>query len=197
MSGLVRVFWLGRAFLPHARIASAACGGWSAELCSALTRRYVGMDDGFVNCGPAKGCVWPVLAPAKGLCARGSVCAARRLSRGAVFVLCRSCVIGMSCARSRPSYVPAEMFYARSRLLFAACAPNRTACGMFRSCSAVGRDRHSCVLESSVRLSGFVGSLRACTFLYGDPDGERRDGGTRRTEGTENGVGGGAECVFA
>ena len=29
-----------------------------------------------------------------------------------------------------------------SRLLFAACAPNRTACGMFRSCSAVGRDRH-------------------------------------------------------
>ena len=67
---------------------------------------------------------------------------------------------------------------------------------MFRSCSAVGRDRHSCVLELSVRLSGFVGSLRACTFLYGDPDGERRDGGTRRTEGTENGVGGAAECVF-
>ena len=33
-----------------------------------------------------------------------------------------------------------------SRLLFAACAPNRTACGMFRSYSAVGRDRHSCVL---------------------------------------------------
>ena len=34
-----------------------------------------------------------------------------------------------------------------------------------------------------VRLSDFVGSLRACAFLYGDPDGERRDGGTRRTEG--------------
>ena len=48
--------------------------------------------------------------------------------------------------------------------------------------SAVGRDRHSCVLESSVRLSGFVGSLRACTFLYGDPDGERRRRGTRGTE---------------
>ena len=75
-------------------------------------------------------------------------------------------------------------------------APNRTACGMFRSCSAVGRDRHSCVLELSVRLSGFVGSLRACTFLYGDPDGERRDGETRRTEGTENGVGGAAEERF-
>ena len=26
-----------------------------------------------------------------------------------------------------------------------------------------------------VRLSGFVGSLRACAFLYGDPDGGRRD----------------------
>ena len=41
-------------------------------------------------------------------------------------------------------------------------------------------------------LSGFVGSLRACAFLYGDPDGERRD--------AENGVGGAAEerfCVTA
>ena len=125
-----------------------------------------------------------------GDCARGGCSAgAGRLSRGAVFVLCRSCVIGMSCARSRPSYVPAEMFYARSRLLFAACAPNRTACGMFRSCSAVGRDRHSCVLESSVRLSGFLGSLRACAFFYGDPDGERRN--------AENGVGGEVQDAFA
>ena len=31
-----------------------------------------------------------------------------------------------------------------------------------------------------VRLSDFVGSLRACAFFYGDPDGERRG---RRTEG--------------
>ncbi|MDD7365922.1 MAG: hypothetical protein PUG91_01355, partial [Clostridiales bacterium] len=31
------------------------------------------------------------------------------------------------------------------------------------------------VLESSVRLSGFVGSLRDCTFSGGDPDGGRRD----------------------
>ena len=35
-----------------------------------------------------------------------------------------------------------------------------------------------------VRLSNFVGSLRACAFLYGDPDGVRRDAG--------NGVGGAA-----
>ena len=31
-----------------------------------------------------------------------------------------------------------------------------------------------------VRLSDFVGSFRACAFLYGDPDGERK--GTRGTE---------------
>ena len=33
-----------------------------------------------------------------------------------------------------------------------------------------------------IRLSGLVSSLRACTFLYGDPDGEREDGETRGTE---------------
>ena len=148
---------------------------------------------------------------------------AMRLSRGAVFVLCRSCdsigmscvcsrpscvpfgmscvcsrpscvPFGMSCVCSRPSCVPFEMSCVRSRLLFAACAPNRTACVMFRSYSAVGRDRHSCVLESSVRLSGFMSSLLACAFSCGDPDGGRR---RRGNAGTENGVGGEAECVFA
>ena len=34
-----------------------------------------------------------------------------------------------------------------------------------------GRDRHSCVLAVSVRLSAFVGSLRVWPFLYGDLDG--------------------------
>ena len=33
-------------------------------------------------------------------------------------------------------------------------------------------------------LSGFVGSLRACAFFYGDPDGERRE-----ARDAENGVG--------
>ena len=76
------------------------------------------------------------------------------------------------------SFTPIIRFYRDVLRSFtpAVCriAPNRTACVVFRSYSAVGRDRHSCVLESSVRLSGFVGSLRACAFLYGDPDGERR-----------------------
>ena len=57
------------------------------------------------------------------------------------------------------------------------------------SCVSIppGRDRHSCVLAVSVRLSAFVGSLRACAFLYGDPDGGRRDA---EDAGTGNGVGG-------
>ena len=59
---------------------------------------------------------------------------------------------------------------------------------MFRSYSAMGRDRHSCVLESMVRLSDLVGSLRACAFSGGDPD--------RETRGRGNGVGGEAWARF-
>ena len=54
--------------------------------------------------------------------------------------------------------------------LFSLVRKKETACGMLRSCSA-GRDRHSCVLAVSVRLSAMAGSLRVCTFLYGDLDG--------------------------
>ena len=48
--------------------------------------------------------------------------------------------------------------------------------------------------SSVVRLSGFMSSLLACAFSCGDPDGGRR---RRGNAGTENGVGGEAECVFA
>ena len=58
-------------------------------------------------------------------------------------------------------------------------APNRTACDMFRSYSAVGRDRHSCVLVALVRLSTLAGSLRVCSFICGDPDGGRGERGWR------------------
>ena len=46
-----------------------------------------------------------------------------------------------------------------------------------------GRDRHSCVLDVSARLSALAGSFRVCTFLYGDLDGlpGRGDGVTRGT----------------
>ena len=48
--------------------------------------------------------------------------------------------------------------------------------------------------SSVVRLSGFMSSLLACAFSCGAPDGGRR---RRGNAGTENGVGGEAECAFA
>ena len=44
-----------------------------------------------------------------------------------------------------------------------------------------GRDRHSCVLAVSVRLSALVGSLRVCAFICGDLDGVTERRGTRGT----------------
>ena len=44
-----------------------------------------------VNCAPAKCLCLPDIDRQKRLCARGAGGGARRLSRGAVFVLCRSC----------------------------------------------------------------------------------------------------------
>ena len=41
--------------------------------CSALTRRYAGVNDELVNRGPARRCVWPVLAPAGGIARAGAV----------------------------------------------------------------------------------------------------------------------------
>ena len=52
-------------------------------------------------------------------------------------------------------------------------APNRTACAVFRSYSDVGRDRHECVLELSVRLSGWAGSLWGVRFFAAIPTGEQ------------------------
>ena len=73
----------------------------------------------------------------------------------AVLSKCLAFVLRLSC-------VPVEMSCVRSRLLFAACAPNRTACDMFRSYSAVGRDRYSRVLECRVviGLCWFISGLR-------------------------------------
>ena len=178
---------------------ACARGGCSARRCFALTRRNDIPLYRIVNCAAARRLCLPDIVPAQGYRACGAV---RRgdvvLSVCLAFGSCRACVpLEMSCVRFVPGVRSSRNVLRSITPAVCRIAPNRTACVVFRSYSAVGRDRHSCVLESSVRLSGFVGSLRACTFLYGDPDGERRDGGTRRTEGTENGVGGAAECVFA
>ena len=51
------------------------------------------------------------------------------------------------------------VFYVRFTPVFFLPEEKETACGMLHFYSAVGRDRRYCVLESSVRLSDFVGSL--------------------------------------
>ena len=91
---------------------------------------------------------------------------------------------------SRLSYVSIGMSCVQITPAVCLRAPNRTACDMFRSYSAVGRDRHSCVLESSVRLSDFVGSLRACAFFLWRS--RRRTKGRGNAENEGDGVGGAA-----
>ena len=83
---------------------------------------------------------------------------------------------------SRLSYVSLGMSCVRSRLLFAACAPNRTACDMLCFYSTVGRDRHSCVLgcRAVIGLCGFTSGLRV--FLWRS---------RRRTKGRGNAENGG------
>ena len=81
--------------------------------------------------------------------------------------------------------VPVAALFLGSRLLFVLRQTGRLAI-----CSVPippGRDRHSRVLAVSVRLSALAGSLRVWPFLYGDPDGGRRDA---EDAGTGNGVGG-------
>ena len=70
------------------------------------------------------------------------------------------------------------VFCLSSRLLFAALRQTER---LAVSCIPVppGRDRHSCVLAVSVRLSALESSLRACTFLCGDLDGVAGNAGLR------------------
>ena len=126
------------------------------------------------------------------------------------FVSCLSYVsLEMSCVRFYPnvlrSFCACHTFLSEclafgSRLLFAACAPNRTACGMFRSCSAVGRDRHSCVLgcRAVIGLGWFTSGLYVSLWRSRRRTKEMRKRAERRD--AENGVGGEAEerfCVTA
>ena len=121
----------------------------------------------------------------------------------------RSCgSIGLFCARSRRSCVPVEMscvrlmsvvrFYWDVLAFVRACHTFLSGCLMFDHACCLPPVRQTerlaicCVpippwvviagsaFSDLVRLSGVVGSLRACAFLYGDPDGERK--GTRGTE---------------
>ena len=113
----------------------------------------------------------------RGDCARGGMfCGAVRFCRNVFrpvhaghafllgcfsFVLCRSYVsIGMFFVCLMP--VIRSYRYVLRSITPAVCriAPNRTACDMLRSYSAVGRDRHSCVLGCRV-------VIRRCWFTSG------------------------------
>ena len=81
------------------------------------------------------------------------------------------------------------MFCVHSRLLFDALRQaERLAGGCVSIPPWVGIAGSA--FSMAVRLSDLVGSLRACAFLCGDPDGRRRD------EATGNGVGGAAWARF-
>ena len=98
------------------------------------------------------------------------------LARRLVFDLCPACVsIGMSCVRSR--------------LLFDALRQAERLAG---GCVSIPPwvEIAGSAFSMAVRLSDLVGSLRACAFLCGDPDGGRRD------EETRNGVGGAVWARF-
>ena len=130
-------------------------------------------------------------------CARRGCSAERCGSRaGSVFVLCRSCgSIGMFYVRLMPvmrscwnvvcSFAPIIRSYrdVLCSITPAVCriAPNRTACDMFRSYSAVGRDRHSCVLGLPCGYRTWLVHFGLVRFFMAIPTGneETRERGER------------------
>ena len=67
-------------------------------------------------------------------------------------------------------------------------APNRTACDMFRSYSAVGRDRHSCVLGCRVVIGlwGFTSGVCVSLWRSRRRTKGRGNAGERKRRGTES-----------
>ena len=112
------------------------------------------------------------------------------------FGIARRCVsVAALCARHRPALRSCRGVLPSSH---ACCLPPCAKQGRLAvSCVPVppGRDRHSCVLVMSARLSAFAGSLRVWPFLCGDPDGVpgiRGTGyGVRENEGWRRGL-----CAF-
>ncbi len=134
------------------RPASPVCGeGYSKRSAcgrsSALTRRGAVLLHARVNCAPAKGCVWPVLAPAQAWVRAGG--------RGAGKFGMRNWVgMGLAarfCRRALPSAharlcVPVAALCLGSRLSFSSLRKKRR---LAIACVPVppGRDRHSRILQ--------------------------------------------------
>ena len=104
------------------------------------------------------------------------------------FVLCLSCVpVEMSCVRFYPnvlrSFCACHAFLSKCPVFdHACCLPPVRQTGRLAICSVpippwVGIAIRA--FSDVAWLSDLVGSFRACAFLYGDPDGERRGRGGR------------------
>ena len=164
----------------------SACGRSSA-----LTRRGAVLLHARVNCAPAKGCVWPVLAPAQawvraggrgtgkfgmrnwvgmGLAARFCRGGLLRLTPGFAF-LSRRFALG-----SRPALRFCRGVLTRFTPVFFLLEEKETACDSLRSCSAGSRSPFA-RSPVSARLSALAGSLRVCAFFAGDLDGVPGCGG--------------------
>ena len=151
----------------------------------------------------------------RGECARGGMfCGAVRFCRNVFrpvhaghafllgcfsFVLCLSYVsLGMSCVRFYPnvlhSFCACHAFLSKCPVFdHACCLPPVRQTERLAICSVPIPPWVVIAIRAFsdvARLSGFVGSLRACAFLYGDPDGERK--GTRGTEAAAR-----CKCAFA
>ena len=141
----------------------------------AFVRHYM-----MVNRGPAKGCVWPVIAPAEGIVRAGGcvrsmpvvrywdvLCSFAPIIRSCRSVLCSitPAVCRMSAKQDGLRYVP--FLFRRVEIAISA----------FSGCRAV------------IGLGWFTSGL--CVSLW------RSRQGTKRRGNAENGVGGEIECVFA
>ena len=107
------------------------------------------------------------------------------------FVSCLSCVpIGMSCVRFYPnvlrSFCACHTFLSKC-LAFdhACCLPHSAKQDGLRYLAFLFRRVEIAIRAFSdvAWLSNLAGSLRACAFLYGDPDGERKGRGNAENGG--------------
>ena len=110
-----------------------------------------------------------------------------------------SCLICGSIAVSYVRFTPAIRFYwevlrSAHACLFSFVRKRETACDMFRSCSAVGRDRHSCVLgcRAVIELGWFTSGLRVSLWRSRRRTKGRGNAGDERTESAAR-----HECAFA
>ena len=161
------------------RADAAGCAGSTWGLCySALARRRAVPLHRIVNCVPARCCVRPDIGRH------------RRLVRAGVWRRGGELLLRRFAFGSRPPCASIGRFCVRSRLSLFLCQEKRDGLRdvafLFRGVGIAIR-----TFSNGVRLSGMFGSLRACAFLYGDPDGVR---GNAETRDTGNGVGG-AACV--